>query len=185
MTSISSSYQPVSPRDRLQDILTSDIASGSIVSSDKDALASALDSIDSSLSSQRSSGSSGARPDPSELKAKISSLIGDQVSSGKLTEEQGKELQSVFDSFQSQGPGGAGGAQGAGGPPPGPPPGVDSDGDDDSSSSTSSSSSANDPATLLKQLLAALKDGNSTTSTYGADGSSSASSLSLLLDYTA
>lgn len=176
MTSISSAYPSLSPRDRLQDILTSTIASGSIASSDKDALASALDSIDSTLTSRRADGSAGSRPDPSELKSKITSLISDQVSSGKLTESQGKELQSVFDRVESQGPGGA---RGAGGVPPGFTSGTDG------IASTSSADSTSDPSSLLRKLLEALKDGNGTTSGYGANGSSSSSSLSLLLDYTA
>src|SRR5437870_11889855 len=143
MTSISAapaqSYQ--SPLQKLQDELLSEVKSGAISSSDKDALAQALNDIDSSMQSSRASDqASGTRPSPSDLKSKIDDLINGEVSSGKLTSDQATELQGVFKAAFAHGPGGAGGPGGrggpggAGGPPPGPPP-------SDAASSTDSSDS--------------------------------------------
>src|ERR1700704_1503660 len=139
MTSISaissSSYQ--SPLQKLQAELQAEINSGTIGSSDQDALSSALTDIDSSLQSSRASDSAGGtRPSPDDLKSKIDDLIAGEVSSGKLTSDQATELQGVFKAAFANGPGGAGGAHGHGGPG-GPPP-------TDSASSTDSTSSSSD-----------------------------------------
>ena len=198
MTSISAasaqSYQ--SPLQKLQDELLSEVKSGAISSSDKDALAQALDDIDSSMQSSRASDqASGTRPSPSDLKSKIDDLISGEVSSGKLTSDQATELQGVFKAAFANGPGGAsgpggqGGPGGAGGPPPGchggPPPSDSASSSDDSSSSTASIDD------ILKQFLQSLQDSLSASSstTYGSTGSSSSSSSSsssfsaLLIDY--
>src|SRR6266404_4502651 len=157
MTSISaissSNYQ--SPLQKLQDELQAEINSGTISSSDQDALSSALTDIDSSLQSSRASDSAGGtRPSPGDLKSKIDDLIAGEVSSGKLTSDQATELQGVFKAAFANGPGGAGGPGGpggAGGPPPGgPPPSGDASSSDDTSSSSSSSTSIDD---ILKQFL--------------------------------
>src|SRR6195256_1491690 len=139
MTSISaissSSYQ--SPLQKLQAELQAEINSGTIGSSDQDALSSALTDIDSSLQGSRASDSAGGtRPSPDDLKSKIDDLIAGEVSSGKLTSDQATELQGVFKAAFANGPGGAGGAHGHGGPG-GPPP-------TDSASSTDSTSSSSD-----------------------------------------
>ena len=125
MTSISAasaqSYQ--SPLQKLQNELLSEVNSGVISSSDKDALSAALTDIDSAMQSSRASDqASGTRPSPDEMKSKIDDLISSQVSSGKLTSEQATELQGVFKAAFANGPGGAGpggpgGPGGAGGPP--------------------------------------------------------------------
>jgi hypothetical protein len=195
MTSISAasaqSYQ--SPLQKLQDELLSEVNSGAISSSDKDALASALTDIDSSMQSSRASDqASGTRPSPGDLKSKIDDLISGEVSSGKLTSDQATELQGVFKAAFANGPGGpdgVGGPGGAGGPPPGghggPPPSDSASSSDDSSSSTTS---ADD---ILKQFLQSLQEqlSASSSTTYGATGSSSSSSSSsssfsaLLIDY--
>jgi hypothetical protein len=193
MTSISAasaqSYQ--SPLQKLQDELLSEVKSGAISSSDKDALASALTDIDSSIQSSRTSDqASGTRPSPGDLKSKIDDLINGEVSSGKLTSDQATELQGIFKAAFADGPGAAGGGPGgAGGPPPGghggPPP---SDGASSSDDSSSSTTSVDD---ILKQFLQSLQDSLSASSstTYGATGSSSTSSSSsssfaaLLIDY--
>src|SRR6266705_3831520 len=128
MTSITaisnSNYQ--SPLQKLQDELQAEINSGTIGSSDQDALSSALTDIDSSLQSSRASDqTSGTKPSPSDLKSKIDDLIAGEVSSGKLTSDQATELQGVFKAaFANRpgGPGGPGGAGGAHGGPGGPPP---------------------------------------------------------------
>ena len=195
MTSISAasaqSYQ--SPLQKLQDELLSEVKSGTISSSDKDALASALTDIDASMQSSRASDqASGTRPSPGDLKSKIDDLINGEVSSGKLTSDQATELQGIFKAAFANGPGGAGGPGGpggAGGPPPGghggPPP---SDGASSSDDSSSSTTSADD---ILKQFLQSLQEQLSASSatSYGATGSSNTSSSSsasfsaLLIDY--
>src|SRR4029079_2334249 len=131
MTSISAAstntYQ--SPLQKLQDELLSEVNSGAISSSDKDALSSALTDIDSAMQASRAGDqASGTRPSHDQLKSKIDDLIAGEVSSGKLTSDQATELQGVFKAAFANGPGGAGGpggpggSRGAGGPPPGGPP---------------------------------------------------------------
>ena len=193
MTSISAAstntYQ--SPLQKLQDELLSEVNSGAISSSDKDALSSALTDIDSAMQASRASDqTSGTRPSPDQLKSKIDDLIAGEVSSGKLTSDQATELQGVFKAAFAKGPGGAGGPGGpggAGGPPPGgPPPSGDASSSDDTSSSSSSSTSIDD---ILKQFLESLQESLSASSStsYGATGttssSSSASFSALLIDY--
>jgi hypothetical protein len=196
MTSISAAstntYQ--SPLQKLQDELLSEVKSGAISSSDKDALSAALTDIDSSIQASRASDqASGTRPSPGDLKSKIDDLIAGEVSSGKLTSDQATELQGVFKAAFANGPGGAGGPGGpggpggAGGPPPGgPPPSGDASTSDDTSSSSSSSTSIDD---ILKQFLESLQESLSASSStsYGATGttssSSSASFSALLIDY--
>src|SRR5882672_6522221 len=154
MTSISAasaqSYQ--SPLQKLQNELLSEVNSGVIGSSDKDALSSALTDIDSALQSSRASDQgSGVRPSPDDLKSKIDDLINGEVSSGKLTSDQATELQGVFKAAFANGPGGADGAGGPGGPGGaggahghhgghgGPPPSDNSSSTDGSNSSSTSS----------------------------------------------
>ena len=193
MTSISSisssTYQ--SPLQKLQDELQAEINSGTIGSSDQDALSSALTDIDSSLQSSRASDSAGGtRPSPGDLKSKIDDLIAGEVSSGKLTSDQATELQGVFKAAFANGPDGAGGPGGAhghhgghGGPPP-----TDSASSTDSTSSSSGTSSADD---ILQQFLQSLQESLSASSStsYSATGSSSTASnasssfSALLIDY--
>jgi hypothetical protein len=196
MTSItaisSSNYQ--SPLQKLQDELQAEINSGTIGSSDQDALSSALTDIDSSLQSSRASDSAGGtRPSPGDLKSKIDDLIAGEVSSGKLTSDQATELQGVFKAAFANGPGGAGGPDGAGGAHGhhgghgGPPP-TDSASSTDSTGSSSGASSADD---ILQQFLQSLQESLSASSStsYSATGSSSTASnasssfSALLIDY--
>jgi hypothetical protein len=172
-----------SPLQKLQDELLSEVKSGAIKSSDKDALASALTDIDSAMQASRASGqASGTRPSPADMKSKIDELIAGEVSSGKLTSDQATELQGIFKAAFANGPGGTGGpggARGAGGPPPA----------DDASSSDDSSSSSTSIDDVLKQFLQSLQESLSASSStsYGATGttsnSSSASFSALLIDY--
>src|SRR5436190_23710911 len=161
MTSISAAstntYQ--SPLQKLQDELLSEVNSGAISSSDKDALSAALTDIDSAIQASRASDqTSGTRPSPDQLKSKIDDLIAGEVSSGKLTSDQATELQGIFKAAFANGPRGAGGPGGAGGPPPGghggPPPSNSASSSDDSSSSTSSTSIDD----ILKQFLQSLQE---------------------------
>lgn len=178
MTSISSNYAAVSPRERLQTQLLSDISAGSIQSGDKDALSAALDSIDKSLTSDRTSQS--GPPAPGEMKTKIDSLIQGQVDSGALTEDQATELKQLFsETFGAQG---HHRAHGAGHPPPPPP---DDSQTDSASSSSSSTGLGADASDILQQFLELLKNSNSATVSYSADGSKSDSkTLSLLINFT-
>ena len=110
MTSISAAstntYQ--SPLQKLQDELQSEVNSGAISSSDKDALSAALTDIDSAMQASRAGDQAGGtRPAPGELKSKIDDLIAGEVSSGKLTSDQATELQGIFNSAFANGPGGA------------------------------------------------------------------------------
>jgi hypothetical protein len=185
MTSISAAstntYQ--SPLQKLQDELLSEVNSGAISSSDKDALSSALTDIDSAMQASRASDQAGGtRPSPDQLKSKIDDLIAGEVSSGKLTSDQATELQGIFKAAFANGPGGTGGpggARGAGGLPPA----------DDASSSDDSSSSSTSIDDILKQFLQSLQESLSASSStsYGATGttsnSSSASFSALLIDY--
>lgn len=179
MTAISSaaaggsSY--LSPLQLLQKELASEVSSGTVKSGDADALSSALQDIDSSLQSSRSSSSSDSRP--TDLKSKIDDLIASEVSSGKLTTDQATELQNVFKNTFAGGPPPGGGA---GGPPP------PDDGTSTSSSSTSTDSSSSDISDILKQFLQLLQDQQSSTANaYSASGSaaSSGSFTALLINY--
>jgi hypothetical protein len=183
MTSISAAsintYQ--SPLQKLQDELLSEVNSGAISSSDKDALSAALTDIDSAMQASRASDqASGTRPSPDEFKSKIDDLIAGEVSSGKLTSDQATELQGIFKAAFANGPGGAGG------PPPGGRGGPPADGASSSDDSSSSTTSIDD---ILKQFLQSLQESLSASSstTYGASGSSSTSSSgsfsALLIDY--
>ena len=184
MTSISAAsaqtYQ--SPLQKLQDELQSEVNSGAISSSDKDALSAALTDIDSAMQASRASDqASGTRPSHADLKSKLDDLIAGEVSSGKLTSDQATELQGVFKAAFAKGPGGPGGA---GGPPPGgPPPSDDASSSDDTSSSTTSIDD------ILKQFLQSLQESLSASSStsYGATGTASSNSAAsfsaLLIDY--
>ena len=177
MTSISAasaqSYQ--SPLQKLQNELLTEVTSGVINSSDKDALSAALTDIDSAIQSSRTGGT---RPAPGELQSKIDDLIAGEVSSGKLTSDQATELQGIFKAAFANGPGGAGGP-----PPGGPPPAEGASSSDESPSSTTSLDD------ILKQFLESLQESLSASSstTYGENGSSStgsgASLSALLIDY--
>src|SRR5437879_2260862 len=197
MTSISAastnSYQ--SPLQKLQDELLSEVNSGAISSSDKDALSTALTDINSAMQASRASDqASGTRPSPDDLKSKIDDLIAGEVSSGKLTSDQATELQGVFKAAFANGPGGGGGpggpggAGGAHGHHGGPPP-ADSSSSTDSSSVSSDTTSVSD---ILQQFLQSLQESLSASSStsYGATGasttgsnSSSTSFSALLIDY--
>lgn len=183
-TTISSSSfhsQRLSPREMLQNTLASQVSTGEVSASDQNALSSALDAIDQAMKAERGSFSSTrtAPPSPDEAKARIDSLIAEQVEAGTLTEDQAAELKEIFSETFAQGPGGG---RGPGGPPPGPPPGQEGE----SSGTTSFTITTNDSAVstalqdFLKQLQEKLGSG------YGTSGQSTAgSSSSLLFDVSA
>ncbi|MDH2346957.1 hypothetical protein QCM77_19885 [Bradyrhizobium sp. SSUT18] len=174
ISALSSHHHHASPLQRLQDELQTEVSSGAISSSDQSTLASALSDIDSALQPAGASDhSSGSKSSPEAFKSKIDDLIQQEVSAGKLTDQQATELQGVFKAAFSQGPGGAGGPEGAGGPPPpdGPPP----------ANGTDSSSSGNSATDLLEQFLRSLKSSlaDSTYSGTGSSGTSNPSDSSL------
>jgi len=190
----SNQYAFTSPRDLLQNELTKEGSAGTISTGDQDALSSALDSIDSSLSSQRDADrASGTRPSPGDLKTKVDDLIASQVSDGKLTSDQATELKNVFQNAFANGPGGGGpgGARGPGGPGgpggaggpggPGGPGGSDAASAD--GSSDTSSSSDTDLQKLLADFLSTLQNSTSQTSSYTGTGQTQSANASLLFDY--
>jgi hypothetical protein len=188
----SNQYAFTSPRDLLQNELTQEVSAGTISTGDKDALSSALDSIDSSLQSQRDTDrASGTRPSPGDLKSKVDDLIASQVSDGKLTSDQATELKSVFQNafakgHDAKGPGGGHGPGGPGGPGgtggPGGPGGSDTT-SADGSSATSSTSSDTDLQKLLADFLSTLQNSTSRTSSYSGSGQTQSASAALLFDY--
>ncbi len=151
----------------LQNELLSQISSGTIDSGDKDALSTALDSIDATLKSSRPA--AGTRPSPDEMQSKIEGLVDDQVASGKLTSEQAEELKNVFaNAMPKRGPGGPGGM--------GPMKGIGGESEDDEST---------DIADLLSEFLKNLQEAKGKDG-YGKDGDKLLSDISsLLLDYQA
>ncbi|NEU14564.1 hypothetical protein G3T14_20940 [Methylobacterium sp. BTF04] len=200
MLTISSSSTAVhtSPKQRILDTIASQVSAGKISSTDQTALTSAVDDIDSSLTSGASSGSSSTkRLAPSDLKSRIDDLIGNEVSNGTLTSDQATTLKSVFaQGGKGSGQGGGGGVGGPGGPPPGPPPsgqGSDDASSDDSTSSTDASGSASTTSTatstsdLLASFIKQLQATQSQTSSYSASGSNGSSRLTsaILLNFEA
>jgi hypothetical protein len=198
MTSISatpgSSYS--SPLQKLQDELQSEVSSGAISSSDQTALSAALTDIDSSLKAGQTDPRAGsANSAPRDIKSKIDTLIANEVSSGKLTADQGTELQGVFNAAfangRNSGPditGGAGGAHhghhgGHGGPQP-------TDGPNSPTTATGDATGSGSASDVLQQFLQSLKDAQSSSpqTTYGATGTMSDSSTTstpspLLVNY--
>ncbi len=183
ISSSSFSSQRLSPREMLQNTLASQVSTGEVSASDESALSTALDSIDKAMKAERGSFSATrtAPPSPDEAKAKIDSLIAEQVEAGTLTEDQAAELKEIFSETFAQGPGGGRGPGGPGGPPPGPPPGGESgNGTTTFSITTDDSSVGKALQDFLKQLQEKLGSG------YGTAGqSTSGTSSSLLFDVSA
>ncbi|MCE4222800.1 hypothetical protein HCU64_03470 [Methylobacterium sp. C25] len=194
MSTISAASQAYpSPKQRILDSISSKVSAGSIKSTDQTALDSAVESIDSSLTSNGSVSPSSL--DPSDLKSRIDGLISQQVDSGALTSDQADTLKQVL----SQGHGGHGGHHGvggAGGPPPGPPPADDGSDDSDDSddpfatvlNGTSTTSSTSDSAgDLLSTFMKQLQESQNQSSAYGANGSTGGnrSASAMLLDFQA
>ena len=145
------SAQPpkISMQDRLQKELAGGISSGTISESDENALSDAIDAIDEAMRSDASSTASPSSPE--ETKAKIQSLIDEQVEAGTLTSEQADELSSLFENAAPQGDRGA--------PPP---------------------NGGQDGSQALDDFLSSLR-AQSTTSGYGASGSASTGEASALV----
>src|ERR1700761_5248211 len=216
MSSISatSNSNYLTPQQQLQAELQQEIDSGTIGSSDQGALSSALNDISSSLQSDTAGGPAAAgNTSPGDIQSKINGLIANEVSSGKLTQQQATELQGVFQNAFA-GPdatggssvqavaavGAAGSPGGAGGPGAGGSGGVHHGhgghgGHGGASSASSASASSTDTSSassadqILQQFLQSLQSWTSSTSTYNASGSStpvtdsSSSAASLLINY--
>lgn len=163
--------QRLSPLAMLQKNLVSEISSGKINSSDQDALSSALQTIDDSMRSSRSSG----KPSPGEGKAKVEGMIDDMLSSGKLTDSQATELKQLFEDTFAGGPGGV---QGKNGPPPPPPP-SNEESEDSATSVTDAAASTEDLMQMLQELMQKLSE-NLSSKAYGTNGKTSTSSTSAL-----
>lgn len=154
------------------------VSSGSISATDQTALSSALDSIDSSLSADRASGTKPA----SGMKDRVDGLIDQQVKDGKLTDDQAGELKKLF----AQGPHGHHG--GAGGPPPADLASTLTDASSDSTSPTDATASTQDAAQeMLLAFLQQLRGQLGANDTYDAKSanpaaSSSTASSGLVLD---
>ncbi len=190
----------LSPRDRLQNELLSEVSSGAISSTDQSALSTALDDIDQSLKADRASGGQASGPpSPDQIKSKIDDLISGEVQNGTLTSAQATELQNVFaNAFAQGGPGGPGGTGGHHG--------HHHDGDSASGASSDGSSaaasllsaigsnssdgtnSATDSTTsLIQKFLQSLQDSLQQGAGYSANGDSSGSSkssMALVIDFT-
>lgn len=170
VTATQPQFSPPSPRDRLQARLDAEISAGTVESGDRTALESALDTIDEAMRASRDGASAGTRTSPDQMRAKIESLIDEQVESGALTSDQADELKQLF---ADAGPKG-----GPGGPPPPPPEGETGE--------AGSSASSSDLADLLMAFLKQLQEKTSSTTAYATDGSAtSSSSTALVLDKTA
>ena len=169
MTTISSTTQASLPqptthahsgKGRMTQAIAQQEQSGVLSSTDATALTSALGAIDSSLQDDSSANSgvsgpsgssSSSRLDPSQMKDRIDSLIGDQVSSGALTSDQASELKNLFSSH------GASVTSASAGGPDGPPPAVSGTSASSATSSSSSTSSADDLLTTFMQQLQAAQ----------------------------
>lgn len=174
-------------RERMSSTIKGELSSGALSSTDATALTSALDAIDTSLSSSAgpdSTASASSRLDPGSMKDRIDSLISDQVDSGALTSDQANELKNLFASGgrSTEASGSASGMSDIDGPPPGPPPGGSPDGTSSDGSSSTSSTSSSD---LLSAFMQQLQASQSKNAAYGATGSSqySASNSALLIDF--
>jgi hypothetical protein len=178
MTSISAAASStyLTPLQKLQQELQTEVASGKVSSGDQNALASALTDIDAALQGGQTSGTTGAKPSPDGMQSKIDDLISGEVSSGKLTDGQAGELKDLFKAAFAGGPGGAGGS----------PSGAAS-----ATGSTDGTDSTSDASDMLQKFLASLQQtlaAASPNSSYSASGSTASASSTtsfsaLLVDY--
>ena len=178
MTSLSGSMSAtrLSPNERMQQMLQSAVSAGTVKSADQSALSGALDDIDTALKSGASAGAT----QPGGMKTKIDGLIDQEVSNGKLTDDQATELKQVFaDAAQKMG-----GAHHHHGGPKGPSPSDDLTSPDDSTDATAAAPSANDAKNAIDTLIGFLKqmeDKMSSSTNYTSQGTTSGSGLSSLL----
>lgn len=163
MTSISSS-QFTSPRAMMDSRISAAVSAGSIDTEDQEALGKALDAIDATLSASRTSG---ARPS-GDMKARMDSLIDQQVEAGMLTDEQAEELKELFAAGPAGGAQGPGGMGGPGGPPPPPPSDTDEDNDETLDATEAAAKQLDAIMAFLETLRNSLSSG-----LYGESGTTS------------
>jgi hypothetical protein len=174
-------------KDQMSSTIGKELSAGSLSDTDATALTSALTSIDTSLSADGASATtsgSTSKLDPSSMKDRIDGLISDQVSAGTLTDDQASELKNLF-ATGGQSVGSV--TSDAAAPPPGPPPdGSDTDASSngDASGTSSGGSSVSD---LFSSFLKQLQATQTSSSAYGATGTSrnTYASSALLLDTNA
>ncbi|WP_440844266.1 hypothetical protein [Sphingomonas sp. 22176] len=164
----------------MNDRLSAAVSSGEISATDETALASALDSIGSSLEADRSSGTKPA----GDMKSKMDALIQKQVDDGTLTEDQAGELKTMFTkgAHGKHGPHGAHGGKGAA-------PAQDADADSDTKTdpaATPTTTTADATTDAVSQFLKQLRDTAEDATSYSASGdtskSSSTKSTGLVID---
>jgi hypothetical protein len=185
------------PLQQLQAELQQEVDSGTINLSDENALSSALNDINSSLQGGSSSSSGSENSSPADLKSKVDSLIANEVSSGKLTQQQATELQNLFQNAFSGGSQGAGssGSLGtlnftqvpldqaafadalngatpitAGAVPPSATGNTGSGGGANNSNGTNDSSGTESAVQILQQFLQSLQNSTPSNATYNANG---------------
>ena len=171
MSSISAAFLSntsyVTPRQRLQNELLSEVSAGTVSSSDQTALSSALDDIDSSLKADREANPGSGPPAPGQFQSKIADLIAGEVSKGTLTSDQASELQNIFAKTFGHHHGGPHGGRGAAGPPP----------VDGSDPTAASGDTGGQTSQLMNDFLKLIQDLQSSNSTaYSASGTNKASS---------
>ena len=174
MASLSGSMSATrpSPNERMQQMLQSAVSAGTVKPADQSALSSALDGIDRALKS----GASASGMEPGGMKTKVDGLIDQEVSSGKLTDDQATELKQVFAEAAQK----MGGAHHHHGGPKGPPPSDDASTDTSDTTTTSADSAKNAIDTLIG-FLKKMEDTMSSSTNYTSSGTSSGSGLSSLL----
>ncbi len=176
-----------SPRDRLQDELTSEIAAGTIASTDLDALTAALDSIDQTLTSQRTSdrATGTAPPSPDQMKAKIDDLIAGRSVERQADERAGRRAQERFRKCFLVRPRRSGGT----GRPrwswrrPGGPRGAQGADDGSESDGTESSSLDANLQELLASFLKMLQQTMSETKGYDSNSQTKSVTAALIVDF--
>jgi hypothetical protein len=150
--------------------------------------------LQSGGSSASSSSSASGESSPGDIKSKIDGLIANEVSSGKLTQQQATELQGLFQNTFGGDSQAGGGSSGTGGfsmsvsslesanlptiLSVGPSLGTFAGSASSSSGSSGSTSTdgtntspSSSAAQILQQFLQSLQNSNSSTSTYNASGS--------------
>jgi len=165
----------LSPNERTQQMLQTAVLAGTVKSADQSALSGALDDVDTAMKN----GASAGTMEPGGMKTKIDGLIDQEVSNGKLTDDQATELKQVFAQAAQK----MGGAHHHGGPK-GPPPSDDLTSTDDSTDTTTISTSTDSTKNAIDTLISFLKqmeDKMSSSTNYTSQGTSSGSGLSSLL----
>lgn len=178
MSSISGSMSAgaMSPADRMQLALQSAVAAGTVNAADQNALSSAISDIGGAL---KPGGSPAANASAGGIQSKLSSLVDQEVSDGKLTTDQATELKQVFAQAMQKMGSHHHHAKRAN----------DGDADDitstttdqTSTASTTGSSTSGNPIDTLISLLKQVEQAAASATNYTANGTSAGSLASSLL----